>query len=233
MANWDNRAYRRRAYFIEDAVEVLKKIVLRVGIFVIFLALLVITGIVYARKVTPRFIDKMRSAPQTIRVNELTGEQLAELILVCDPDFYTHNGVSFHSPGFRTITQRLVEQYYFKQYQAWLEMMPGTIDAWQLNREMPKDEQLQVFVNSFPFGQSREHEVRGFQEAAQYFFDKKFRDLNRDEYLSILAMLTNPEKYHIQAEALANIDRANRIKKMLDGKCKASSILDVELKSCK
>jgi membrane carboxypeptidase/penicillin-binding protein len=233
MANWDNRASRRRAYFLEDAVEVLKKIALRVAIVVIFAVLMLGVGIWYARKVTPRAMDKMRSEPLSMKVSELTGEQLAELILVCDPDFYTHKGVSLHAPGFRTIPLRLVEQYYFKGYQAWLEMPPAIINAWELNRHMPKDEQLVVFVNNFDFGLSREHDVRGFQDAAQYFYDKKFRELNRDEYLSILAMLADPEKYHIQGEALANIERTKRIKNMLDGKCKASSVFDVELKNCK
>ena len=56
--------------------------------------------------------------------------------------------------------------------------------------------------------------MRGFQEAAQYFYDKKFRELNRDEYLSILAMLSDPEKYHIQGEALANIERNAKNKQL-------------------
>jgi membrane carboxypeptidase/penicillin-binding protein len=233
MANWDNRASRRRAYFIEDAVDVLKKIALRIAIVLIFVVLMLGVGLWYAHKVTPRAINKMRSEPLSMKVSELTGEQLAELILVCDPDFYTHRGVSLHAPGFRTIPHRLAEQYYFKGYQAWLEMPVAVINAWTLNRHMPKDEQLLIFVNNFDFGLSREHDVRGFQEAAHYFYDKKFRELNRDEYLSILATLTNPEKYHIQGEALANIERTKRIKNMLDGKCKASSVFDVELKNCK
>jgi membrane peptidoglycan carboxypeptidase len=112
-------------------------------------------------------------------------------------------------------------------------MVPGTINAWELNRHMSKDEQLLVFLNNAQFGTSREHDVRGFQQAAQSFFDKNFRDLTRDEYLSILAMLADSEKYHIQGEALANIERSKRLKKMLDRKCKASSIFDVELKNCK
>jgi membrane carboxypeptidase/penicillin-binding protein len=233
MASTGNRASRRRAYFIDDTVDVLRKIIVRLAIFVIILGLLFAVGVYFAKKSTPIALKKIESAPRTMLVSDLTGEQLAELLLACDPDFYTHKGYSFHAPGFRTITQRLVEQYYFKQYQPWLEMVPGTIDAHELNNRMSKDGQLLVFLNTTPFGTSREHDVRGFQEAAQYFFDKKFRELNRDEYISILAMLADPEKYHIQAEALANIDRANRLKKMLDGKCRATSFLDVELKNCK
>jgi membrane carboxypeptidase/penicillin-binding protein len=233
MAFTGNRASRRRAYFIEDTLDGLRKVAVRLAVLLVVLGILFGVGIYFAKKTTPVALAKMRSESLTMRVSDLTGEQLAELLLSCDPDFYTHSGYSFHSPGFRTITQRLVEHYYFKQYQPWLEMPPGTMDAHELNRKMPKDEQLLVFLNTTPFGTSREHDVHGFQEAAQYFFDKKFRDLNRDEYISILAMLADPEKYHIQGEALANIERANRLKRMLDGKCKATSLLDVELKNCK
>jgi hypothetical protein len=233
MMSRDNRASRRRAYFIEDTVEILRKIAIQVAIILVILVVALLVGIYFARKTTPPAIARMKAEPQTIRVGELTGEQLAELLEVIDPDFYTHKGYSPHAPGFRSITQRLVEQYYYKDYQAWLEMVPGTIDAWELNRHMSKDEQLLVFLNNAQFGTSREHDVRGFQQAAQSFFDKNFRDLTRDEYLSILAMLADSEKYHIQGEALANIERSKRLKKMLDRKCKASSIFDVELKNCK
>lgn len=233
MAFTGNRAARRRAYLIEDTVDVVRRIAIRIGIVLLMFAVLFGVGLYYAKKNTPPALAKMKAEPRQMKVSDLTGEQVEELLLACDPDFYTHAGYSFHAPGFRTITQRLAEQYYFKNYQAWLEMPPATMFAHELNTKMSKDEQLVTFLNTTSFGTSREHDVRGFAEAAEYFFDKKFRELNRDEYLSILAMLADPEKYHIQGEALANIERTNRLKKMLDGKCKATSLLDVELKNCK
>ena len=202
-------------------------------ILLIIIAVIAGIGLYVAKTKTPAAVATMTSQPLPMRVADLTGEQVVELIQLYDPDFYSHRGYSFKSPGFRSITQRLVEQYYFTGYQAWLEMAPGTIDAWVLNRAMPKEEQLKVFINTVPFGMSHDHPVNGFKEAAAAFFQKDFRELNRDEYLSILAMLADPDKYHIQAEALANIERTNRIKKMLDGKCKPASILDVELKNCR
>jgi membrane carboxypeptidase/penicillin-binding protein len=218
---------------MQDAAEVIRKIAIRIAVLISLIFLLLVAGLMWARRSTPPAIARMKAEPQTTKVSDLTGEQLAELFQLYDPDFYTHKGYSLHSTGFRSITQRLVEQYYFTDYQAWLEMAPGTIDAWVLNREMTKDEQLHVFLNTAQFGTSHEHPVRGFQEAAEAFFQKKFSELNQDEYLSILSMLADPDKYHIQAEALANIERTNRVKKFLNGKCKANSITDVELKNCR
>jgi len=233
MAITDNRAARRRATLISEVQEVVKKVAIVSLVVVVIVGAILGAAIYWAKKQTPAALARMNAEPQPMHASDLTGEQLAELIQVADPNFYSHHGYSLRTPGFETITQRLVAQNYFEGYQAWLEMGPGTVDAWVLNRTLSKDDQLKIFINTVRLGTSREHEVHGFQQAANLFFDKKFHELNREEYLSILAMIADPEKFHIQAEALANIERVNRIKKMLDGKCKASSIFDEELKNCR
>ncbi len=228
----DNRAARRRANLLRGTLEVLKKIAVVVGTFIVVSVFLLALGVGYGNWATTRVITKMRATPQPMPVSELTGEQLAQLVEAYDPDFYSHKGCSLQAPQLETITQRLVAQYYFDDYQAWLEWVPSCFDAWALNRRMKKDDQLKLFINTVQFGTSRDRDVQGFAQAAELFFGKKWNELNRDEYLQIIAMIADPVKFHIQSEPTANIDRANRLAKFLDGKCKRAGAFDVELINC-
>ncbi len=213
-------------------MEVLKKLGMFVGAIALTVAALLAIGLGYASWATSRALPKMQRIPQPMKVNELSGEELAALVEVYDPDFYSHKGFSSQAPGLQTITQRLVAQYYFDDYQAWLEWLPSCFDAWVLNRKMSKEDQLRLFLNSTSFGTSRDNNVQGFEQASKAFFDKTLRDLNRDEYLQILAMVADPTNYHIQSEPAANIDRSNRLAKFLDGQCKRAGVFDEELKNC-
>lgn len=232
MAFSDNRAARRRANFFRSVLEVGKKIAIVVVSVGAVIGVLLGASLFLAERATTKALAVMKAQPQPMLVSDMTGDQLAQLVETYDPDFYSHKGFSTKAPGLNTITQRIVRQYYFNNYQAWLEWIATCFDGWALNRRLTKDEQLKIYINTVALGTSREHEVRGLQEAAALFFDKKFRELNRDEYLQILAMIEDPDKFHIQAEAMANIDRANRLKKLVEGKCKRAGVFDTELKNC-
>src|SRR4051794_25468747 len=117
MPATNTRAVRRSSYRSSDAVDVIRRITIKFVILIVFVAVMVVIGLYVAKKQTPKAIAKMDAQPMSMKVADLTGEQVVELIQLCDPDFYTHKGYSFKAAGFRSLTQRLVEQYYFTDYQ--------------------------------------------------------------------------------------------------------------------
>jgi monofunctional biosynthetic peptidoglycan transglycosylase len=95
-----------------------------------------------------------------------------------------------------------------------------------------KEEQLRLFVNGVYFGSQSGHEVRGFSEASKAYFGKPFARLSDGEYLQLVAMIVAPKKYSLTTHPDQNRERVQRIKWLLAGKRRPTSVEDVEYSSC-
>jgi membrane peptidoglycan carboxypeptidase len=80
-----------------------------------------------------------------------------------------------------------------------------------------------VFINHVWFDQN----VRGFRNAAFYFYQKDVGDLTEDEFISLVAMPVNPKKYNIHTNRQNNQRRLNRIKNMLSGQYIPRGLFDI------
>lgn len=150
-----------------------------------------------------------------IRPDDLTERQLKILLLVEDPAFFEHGGVDLSTPGagLTTITQALVKIHYFKNFKSGLAKIKQTLIAYfALDPLISKQDQLKLFINELGFG----HGQKGLANAARYYFDKPFSDLNDDQYIALIAMLNSPMGFNIIDRPAASARRVAAIKRLVD-----------------
>ena len=160
----------------------------------------------------------LASERMKLSVQDLTSAQKEALIRVQDPNFYTHKGVDLQKTGtgFTTISQGLVKQYYFKEYQPGIQKVKQSLIArFAFDPLTPKDTQLKLFINEVYLGQHGARPIKGFEEASQYYFKKSFKDISWDEYLAMISMIRAPFSYHYHKKTAKNQERVKDIKKML------------------
>jgi membrane carboxypeptidase/penicillin-binding protein len=183
-------------------------------------AYLVVQGYMAA----PGMLRTAYQHPLPLRVADLTPEQRHILLAVQDPTFYSHPGADFRpSEGvWTTITQILVRELYPRRYYPrfrFLGKIRQMLLAVGFNRRVPKDEQLRLYINEIDFGTIPGQPIYGFEAAAQVYFGKRFADLSHEEYLSLVATIVSPETLNPRDYPKENLDRVERIGRILRGEC--------------
>ena len=198
------------------------------------LTLFIIAGLGYyswiiysARQYTvSTVLPNNRNANYPLSLSDLSPRQLNILLKVEDPKFFEHSGVDFSTPGagITTITQGLVKLFYFDKFVPGIAKLKQTaIAAFALDPLMPKQEQLRLFINTAYLG----HNIRGFEQAAQAYFHKPFRQLSEEEYISIVAMIIALETFSVQKFPARNAERVARIKRVVSGEYSPRGLFDV------
>jgi membrane peptidoglycan carboxypeptidase len=189
-----------------------------------------------ARQVTVGVFEReIKKATIKIKFDDLSQQQIEQLIAVEDPNFYRHNGFDLSTPGagLTTITQAMVKYLYFNNFRPGFQKIEQTLIAWLVvDKMVNKNDQLVVFVNTAYFGENGEEEIRGFSAAAEVYFKKEFKALSGDEYLSLVAMLIAPNDFSITKNPKKNRDRLERIKRLVAGNCKPKDNRDVYYEQC-
>ncbi|OGS21438.1 MAG: hypothetical protein A3J83_08485 [Elusimicrobia bacterium RIFOXYA2_FULL_40_6] len=208
-----------------------KIFLLIVAFFIVVIPVYYLAVVIKARIDTPKIINKALNEKNiTLEIKDLTKWQLDALLAVEDPNFYNHNGVDLKTPGagLTTITQSLVKIYYFKKFKPGLAKLKQTLIArFALNPLVSKGNQLKLFVNNIYLGNVNGKPVYGFDEAARVYYNKSFKKLSKDEYLSIIAMIIAPKNFNILTEPSANAERTKRIKNVISGEYKPKSLMDI------
>jgi membrane peptidoglycan carboxypeptidase len=177
--------------------------------------------IVNARMKTPEIVhNALSSGRMKIELNDLSSDQLDALVRIQDPNFYYHKGFDFRTPGagVTSISQGLVKMYYFDNFKPGLQKIKQTLIArFAFDPMTPKDTILKLFVNEVYLGQNDGQTIKGFENAANSYLNKSFKELTWDEYLSMVAMIRAPATYNYAKNLTANQDRVTKIKRMLKG----------------
>jgi membrane peptidoglycan carboxypeptidase len=208
------------------------KIVLLFMIIVVALIMAYyVATVVHARKITREMIySLLKSDAIQIRLTDFPNDWLDMLLMVEDPCFYQHNGIDLSTPGagITTITQGMVKYLYFKNFKPGIaKLCQSLIAVFALNALVPKDSQLLIFVNTVYLGHQDGKPVRGFEQAAEVYFQKRFKQLSVDEYLSLVAMIVAPNTFHVRNHLEANALRVERIKMLLNGAYKPKGLMDL------
>lgn len=202
-------------------MKITKRILLIIGL-VIIVSLIYYTGVILnARAKTPSIVQEaLNSGRMKLELNDLTKEQLQALLKVQDQNFYNHKGFDISTPGtgVTTISQGLVKMYYFDNFKPGIPKIKQTlISRFAFDIMTPKDTILKLFINDVYLGQHDHREVKGFENAANTYLNKSFKELTWDEYLGLVAMIRAPNKLHIVRDKDVNEERVSRIKKVLNG----------------
>ena len=140
-----------------------------------------------------------------INISQIPNHLKEALVATEDKRFYTHNGydgqsyarVLFKSilmqdassGGGSTITQQLIKNLYGRKYHGFLSMpinkIKELIIASRMEGLYSKNEILQLYFNSVPFGEN----IFGIESAANRFFNKNTNELNAEESAVLVGML--------------------------------------------
>ncbi len=198
-----------------------KKILLTLSFLLVLTTGYYLATILVARANTTEIVAAaLASDSMKLELTDLSEQQLNALIKVQDPGFYTHNGVDFTTPGtgVTTISQGLVKMYYFENFKPGPQKIEQTLIArFAFDPLTPKETILKLFINEAYLGQTNGKPLKGFEDASRFYFNKGFREVSWDEYLSLIAMIRAPFNFHYINKREANLERVERIKKMLNG----------------
>ena len=141
-------------------------------------------------------------------MDEISDDLLNATIAIEDHRFYEHNGVELRSMaralvqnivageivgGGSTITQQLAKNLYYTYDQSYLRKFSEIFTAYALEKELSKDEILEVYVNIINYGDN----YFGIKEAAEGYFNKEPKDLTLDEATLLAGLPQSPSNYQL------------------------------------
>lgn len=204
------------------------------------LLLLIYSASVIARTMVdcPKVVARATTAERSsLRLEDLSQDEVQILLSVEDPNFYSHSGIDLGTPGsgWTTITQGIVKVYFYDGFTPGVfhyRKFEQSLIAWTFDRNVDKETQLRIFINSAYLGSYHGQETVGFQAAARAYFRKDFSELTRTEYISLVAMLVAPNEINVLGQPEQNRVRSRKILHLLNGECKPSGFTDVYYDAC-
>lgn len=127
-------------------------------------------------------------------------------VAIEDSAFYTNNGfrpLSFmraalvnlttgqYTQGGSTITQQVVKNAVLTQEKTIIRKLKEIVLALKVDRELSKDEILQIYLNEAPYGGT----VYGVEEASRTYYGKKASELTLAEAAYLAAIPQSPSRY--------------------------------------
>ena len=186
-----------------------------------------------AKQRTPEVLAA--AATGELKLSDVPPRRLAMLLKVEDPNFYGHKGVDFSTPGagMTSITQGLVKRFYFDRFRpGFAKVEQSLIARFVFDPALPKQGQLQAYLNFTYFGSSKGRPVIGYADAARTYHGKELDQLSDRQFLSLVAMTMAPNRLDPVRHPQASAERVRRIEAMLAGKCKPTGLRDVAYKAC-
>ncbi len=158
------------------------------------------------------------------------GEYLPKaFVAIEDKRFYDHNGVDIKrtfgatvkyvagnsSYGGSTITQQLIKNATGEKDKSWMRKVKEIAKAFQIEREMSKDQILESYLNTIPLGGGAKN-VYGVKVASNYYFDKQPTELSIAQSAFIAGINHSPNLYNPFKETPNTEKINNRTKVVLE-----------------
>lgn len=138
-------------------------------------------------------------------IDEISEE--IQLAVICseDQNFIYHNGFDVKAikkaykdnqtgrqiRGGSTISQQTAKNVFLWPQRSWFRKGLETWFTFLIESFWSKERILEVYLNSIEMGNG----IFGAEAAARYWFNRSAKNLNREEAVSIAAILPNPRKY--------------------------------------
>ena len=173
---------------------------------------------------------------EVISIAEM-GEYIPKaFVAIEDKRFYQHSGVDIKrtagavlkyfsgdsSYGGSTITQQLIKNSLNDKDRDWKRKVREIAKAYQIEKEMSKDQILEAYLNTIPLGGGQKN-IYGVQVASKFYFDKNPIDLTIAQAAYIAGINHSPNIYNPFKEKTSKDKIANRTKTVL------KEMLDQEL----
>jgi len=148
--------------------------------------------------------------PNYVTLDELPEIYLIAVITAEDRNFYSHNGVDAsaiaratirnvqtfsYGEGGSTITQQLAKNEYFTQDKRMSRKIADAFMAMRMEKELSKDEILELYVNSIYFGSG----YYGIREASLGYYGKEPYELDAYEATMLAGIPNAPSAYSLDS----------------------------------
>jgi penicillin-binding protein 1A len=144
-----------------------------------------------------------------------------------DKRFYKHNGVDLLGlarsiagiitgnewGGGSTITMQVTKNFFFEGEEAYSRKFKEILLAIKMERELSKEEILELYLNRTFFGIS----AYGIQAASRQYYDKSVEQLSLAEIATLIGIMPRPNAYNpLQSTELAGLERRRVLRRMRD-----------------
>ena len=155
-------------------------------------------------KLIGEFGEKRRTP---VKVDEIPQNYINALLAAEDDQFYKHNGVSFRGlmrattqlaasgriqSGGSTITMQVARNFFLSRRQTFARKFNEILLALKIERELTKDEILELYVNVIFLG----HRAYGIAAAAQVYYGKPLNELSLAQLAMIAGLPKAPSIYN-------------------------------------
>ncbi|MGB3072183.1 MAG: transglycosylase domain-containing protein [Ottowia sp.] len=166
--------------------------------------------------------------------DSLGAEHLDVLLQVEDPGFFVHSGVDFSTPGagMTTISQSLSKRLAFASFQPGYSKIRQTGYALGLERRLSKQHILALWLDTLEIGRGPNGWMIGLHAASSAVYGRRPSDLNRAEFIRLVAVVIAPGKYDLTHTDAELSERSSRIEKLITGACVPRGWMDVWLQGC-
>jgi penicillin-binding protein 2D len=159
-------------------------------------------------------------------LNEISENLKKATISVEDKNFYTHNGFDYLRiikamflniknksivEGASTISQQYVKNLYLDFNQTWKRKIQEAYLTLNLEVHYSKGQILEGYLNTINYGQGN----YGIENASEYYFNKKSKDLTLEESLMLAGIPKSPENYNPVSNYDACVKRAKIVAKTM------------------
>lgn len=206
------------------------------------LALLLVGILLYGAK---GYYDAISAAPtlaaradRLIAANRgmqaLGADRATLLLAVQDPGFERHRGVDMRTPGagMTSVTQSLSKRLAFDHFRPGIRKIRQTGYALGLERRLSKPQILALFLDTAEMGRGPNGWMKGFFSASREIYGRSPAELDRRQFLSLVAVMIAPGRFDLRRPDAALSERIARIERLLAGQCRPSGVRDVWLKDC-
>ena len=141
-----------------------------------------------------------------VRIKDIPDVMKKAVLAIEDDRFYEHGGVDYtgilraavHNAtggakqGASTITQQVARNFFLSSEQTIKRKVYEMLLAWKIEKNLSKDQILEVYMNQIYLGQR----AYGFSSAAQIYFGKNIRDITVAEAAMLAGLPKAPSAYN-------------------------------------
>lgn len=157
-----------------------------------------------------QFVEGQPLLQEWAPLGEIPTSCLNAVLAIEDPRFLEHAGVNWKAlaravvvnlsrgrfaQGGSTITQQMVKNFFLNSEKTVKRKLKEFAMALILESNLSKDQIFEIYLNIIYLGQSGPFQVRGYQAASQYYFQKRLIDLNVQECALLATVLNSPGQF--------------------------------------
>ena len=223
----------------------------RFGQALLAIAALLLVYLAIAATWAAASVDTLLARHPATQAALLSPRQLAILLQIEDPTFFSHHGLSLaDGQGVATLSSAVARDLFL--YDAQLDGVNGQLQrfyrgvfecckkvdlgrdtmALVLDASASKERQLAIYAATVYMGRHAGRQVKGLYEAAEAYLGKPLAAASDDEMAGLVAMIKAPNEFHPLRNPEAYQRRLARVRAVLAERCRPDGWLDTAYAHC-